>query len=130
MSTLQSLNTWLTFNKLSTHREASVYFLTYISTGLTLQYIAKKRVTSVLIKFDLSKDEIINLHQTTDNDVNNTQNNKRKPDGQLKKQQKVNNASYFLLLSCVRRESNSAIVPTKSLPSPIKSSVIPVTPPC
>ena len=116
MSTLQSLNTWLTFNKFSTHREASVYFLTYISTDLTLQYIAKKRVTSVLIKVDLSKDEIINLQQTTDNDVNNTQNNKRKPDGQLKKttesQQRIVSPAFELCTKRIKFSNRSNKVTT------------------
>ena len=84
MSTLQSLNTWLTFNKFSTHREVSIGFLKYISNGLTLQYIANKRVIPALMKVDISEENIIALQQTTENDVNNTQNNKRKPDGRLK----------------------------------------------
>ena len=56
----------------------------YISTSLTLQYIANKRVTPTLAKVDLTEEEIIALQQNTENDVNNTQNNRRKPDGQLK----------------------------------------------
>ena len=36
------------------------------------------------MKVDLSEEEIIALQQTTENDVNNTQTNKQKPDGQLK----------------------------------------------
>ena len=43
MLTLQSLNTWLNFNCFSTHREASIGFIKYISTGLTLHHIAKKK---------------------------------------------------------------------------------------
>ena len=83
MPTLQSLNTWLTFNKFSTHRVANIGFLKYISTGLTPQYIANKRVTPTLAKVDLTEEEIIALQQNTENDVNNTQNNKHKSDGQL-----------------------------------------------
>ena len=84
MSTLQSPNTWLTFNKVSTHREASIGFLKYVSTGLTLQYIAKQRVTSALMKIELSDEDTIALQQTSEDTVTNNQNNKRKPDGQLK----------------------------------------------
>ena len=61
MSTLQSLNTWLTFNNFSTHREASIGFLKFVSTGLTLQYIAKQRVISALTKVELSDEDIIAL---------------------------------------------------------------------
>ena len=42
MLNLQSPNTWLTFNRFSTNREASIGFLKYISTGPTLQYITQK----------------------------------------------------------------------------------------
>ena len=41
MSTLQSLNTWLNLNRFSTHREASIGFIKYVSTGFTLHHIAK-----------------------------------------------------------------------------------------
>ena len=41
MSTLKSLNTWLNLNRFSTHREASIGFIKYVSTGLTLYHIAK-----------------------------------------------------------------------------------------
>ena len=55
LSTLQSLNTWLNINRFSTHREASIGFIKYISTGLTLQHIAKKRVSAALMNVDLTK---------------------------------------------------------------------------
>ena len=84
MSTLQSLNTWLTFNKFSTHHDASIGFLKYTSTDLTLQYINKKRVTSARMKVDFFDEDIIALQQTTENEMTNTQTNKRKPDGHLK----------------------------------------------
>ena len=84
MSTLQSLNTWLIFNKFSTYREASIGFLKYISTGVTLHYIAKMKVTSALMKVDLSDEDIIALKQTTDNEVTKIQKNKRNPDRKLK----------------------------------------------
>ena len=71
MSTLQSLNTWLHFNSLSTHRETSIGFIKYISTGLTFQYIAKKRVTTALMNVDHTEEGIIALQNTTENDVIN-----------------------------------------------------------
>ena len=73
MLTLQSLNTWLTFNRFSTHREASIDFLKYISTCLTFQYIAKKRLTSVLMNVDLTDEGSIALKQTIENDVKTLQ---------------------------------------------------------
>ena len=76
MSTLQSLNTWLTFNKIYTHREASIGFLK--NTLVPVKHyniLQKKRVTIALMKVDLSEEEIIALQQTTENDVNNTQTN-------------------------------------------------------
>ena len=42
MSTLQSLNTSLNLNRFSTHREASIGFIKYVSTGLILHHIPKK----------------------------------------------------------------------------------------
>ena len=53
MSILQLFNTWLNLNRFSTHREASISFIKYIITGLTLQHIAKKRVTTALMNVDL-----------------------------------------------------------------------------
>ena len=47
MSTLQSLHTWVTINKFTTHRVASIGFLKYVSTGLTLHSTAKQRVINV-----------------------------------------------------------------------------------
>ena len=73
MLTLQSLNTWLTFNRFSTHREASIDFLKYISTCLTFQYIAKKRLTFVLMNVDLTDEGSIALKQTIENDVKTLQ---------------------------------------------------------
>ena len=53
MSTLQSLSTWLNLNHFSTHREASIGFIKYVTTGLTLHHIAKKRVSTALMNIDL-----------------------------------------------------------------------------
>ena len=61
MSTLQSLSTGLTFNNFSTHREASIGFLKHVNTRLTLQYIAKKWVTSALMNVDFTDEHIIAL---------------------------------------------------------------------
>ena len=41
MSTLQFLRTWVTFNKFSTHRVASIAFLKYVSIYLTLHSTEK-----------------------------------------------------------------------------------------
>ena len=71
MLTLQSLNTWLHFNSVSTRREASIGFLKYISIGLTFQCIAKKRVTTALMNVDHTEEGIIALQNTTENDVIN-----------------------------------------------------------
>ena len=84
MSTLQSLNTWLSFNIFSTHHEVSIGFLKYISTGLTLQYITKKRVLSALMNVDLTKEHSIAFQKTIGDDMIHNHNNKHKPDGQLK----------------------------------------------
>ena len=61
MSILQSLNTWLNVNRFSTHREASIAFIKYISTGLTLQHIVKKRVSTALMNVDLPPKTSVNF---------------------------------------------------------------------
>ena len=55
ISTLQSLRTWANFNKFSTHCVASIAFLKYISTGLTLHSIEKQRVINALMNVDLNE---------------------------------------------------------------------------
>ena len=84
MSTVQSLNTLLNLNRLSTHREASISFIKYIGTGLILQPIAKKRVTTALMNVDISPENISALQKTTEKDTIHNNKNKRKPDRQLK----------------------------------------------
>ena len=69
MPTLQFLGTRLTLNKFSTHREASIGFLKYVSTGLTLQYVTKKRITSALMNVDITVEDIITPQQTTENNI-------------------------------------------------------------
>ena len=98
MSTLQSLNTWLNLNHFYTHREASIGFIKYISTGLALHHIAKKRVSTALTNIDLSPEDSITLQETTKGDAIHDHNNKRKPDGQLKEAEK--NKKYNL--PCIR----------------------------
>ena len=72
MSTLQFLNTWLNLNRFSTHREVSICFIKYFSTGLTLHDIAKKRVSTALMNVDISPKDIIALQDTTDeNSIHN-----------------------------------------------------------
>ena len=61
MSILQSLNTWLNLNRFSTHRKASIGFIKYVNTGLTLHHIAKKRVFTALMNVNLSRENIIAL---------------------------------------------------------------------
>ena len=92
MSTLQSLSTWLNLNHFSTHREASIGFIKYVSTGLTLRHIAKKRVSTVLMNVDLSHQDIIALQEITEGDATN---NKHNPDGQLKEPEKNKNSVIF-----------------------------------
>ena len=80
------------------------------------------------MKIDLSEVDIITLQQITKNDVINIQNNKRKPDGKLKDATETQKRIVFPALTCLRRESDSAIVPIELPSSPMKSSVIPLTP--
>ena len=95
MSTLQSLNTWLNLNCFSTHCEVSIGFIKYVSTGLTLHHIAKKRVSTALMNVDLSHEDIIALQKTTEGDATHNHKNKRKPDRQLKEPEKNKNSVIF-----------------------------------
>ena len=69
-----------------------------------------------LMKVDISEENIIALQQTTDNDVNNTQNNKRKPDGRLKNvtenQQRIVFAAFDLSTKRIRFGNSSNRVTT------------------
>ena len=84
MSTLQSLRTRVTFNKFSTHRVASIGFLKYVSTGLTLHSTTKRRVTNALMNVDLNESDISALHACIPDIIDLTTNNKRNPDGNRK----------------------------------------------
>ena len=95
MSTLQSLNTWLNLNCFSTHCEVSIGFIKYVSTGLTLHHIAKKRVSTALMNVDLSHEDIIALQKTTEGDATHNHKNKRKPDRQLKETDKNKKSISF-----------------------------------
>ena len=81
------------------------------------------------MKIDLSEVDIITLQQITKNDVINIQNNKRKPDGKLKDATETQKRIVFPALTCLRRKSDSAMVPIELPSSPMKSSVILLTPP-
>ena len=95
MSTLQSLNTWLNLISFTTHHEASIDFIKYVSTGLTLHHIAKKRVSTALMNVDLSPEDIIVLKEATEGNAIHNHNNKRKPDEQLKVPEKNKNSIIF-----------------------------------
>ena len=72
-------------NRFSTHREANIRFIKYTSTGITLQYISKRRVYSALMNVDPINEDIILLQHITEDDVLDNNNNKRRPNVQLKK---------------------------------------------
>ena len=89
MSTFQSFRTWVNFNKFSTHRVASIGFLKYVSTGLTLYSTAKQRVINALLYVDLNETGIITFQEcilvtkkTSSNNKRNTDGNKKYPDTQ------------------------------------------------
>ena len=84
MSTLQSLRTWVIFNKFDTHRVASIGFLKYVSTGLTLHSTAKQRVINALMQVKLNELDILTLHECMPVISDSTLNNKRLPDGNRK----------------------------------------------
>ena len=99
MSTLQSPNTWLNLNRFSTHHEASIDFIKYVSTGLTLHHIAKNRVSTALTNVDPSPEDIIVLKEATEGNAIHNYNNKRKPDEQLKVPEKKQKRYHF---PCIR----------------------------
>ena len=80
MSTLQSLRTWVTFSKFDTHRVASIGFLKYASTGLTLHSTAKQSVINALMKVKLNGENISALKECISIISDYTSNNKRLPD--------------------------------------------------
>ena len=84
MSTLQSLQTWTTFKKFDNHRVASIGFLKYISTGLTLHYTAKKRVINALVQVNLNESDILAVQECIPVISDSTSNNKRLLDGNRK----------------------------------------------
>ena len=81
MSTLQSLRTWVTVNKFDTHRVASIGFLKYVSTGLTLHSTTKQRVINALMIVNLNGPDILALQECIPIITDSTSNNKRNPDG-------------------------------------------------
>ena len=95
MSILYSLRTWVTFNKFSTHRVASIDFLKYVSTGLALHSTAKKRATNALLNVDLNKSDISALHVRIPDTTYLTTNNKRNPDGNRKEPDTQDNTIVF-----------------------------------
>ena len=94
MSTLQSLNTWLNLNRFSTHRKASIGFIKYVSTRLTLYHIAKKRVDTALMKVELSPEDITTLQETSAETSIHNHNNKCNPDGQPKEAEHSNSIIF------------------------------------
>ena len=92
MYTLQSLRTWVNFNKFSTHRVASIGFLKYISTGLTLHSTAKQRVINALVNVKLNEKDITALKECVFIYTNLNSNNKRNPDGNRKDPAENSNA--------------------------------------
>ena len=88
------MNTWLKLNRFSTHREASIEFIKYVSTGLTLRHIAKKRVATALMKVELSPEDITTLQETTAETAIHNHNNKRNPDGQPKEVEHNNSITF------------------------------------
>ena len=84
MFTLQSLRTWVTFNKFDTHRVASITFLKYVSTGLTLHSTAKRRVINALMRVKRNDEDISALKECIPIISDNASNNKRLPDGNRK----------------------------------------------
>ena len=95
MSRLQSLRTWVTFNKFDTHRVASIGFLKYVSTGLTLHSIAKQRVINALMKVNLNEAGILALQEYIHIITYSTTNKTRNPDGNRKDPNTQDNAIVF-----------------------------------
>ena len=95
MSTLQPLRTWTNFNKLSTHRVASIGFLKYVSICLTLHSTGKKRVTNALMNVDLNENNITTLKECVSTNANPNQANKRSPDDNRKDPTKNSNTIVF-----------------------------------
>ena len=60
---------WLTQDKCSTHREASIGYIKYISIAFTLQQVVKARVVNALINLGLTKEEIFALSTIPNDDM-------------------------------------------------------------
>ena len=105
MSRLQSLRTWVTFNKFDTHRVASIGFLKYVSTGLTLHSTAKQRVINALMKVNLNEAGILALQEYIHIITYSTTNKTRNPDGNRKDPNTQDNAivvpAFDLSTKCV-----------------------------
>ena len=84
MLALQSLRTWTTFNKFSTHRVTNISFLKYIITGLTLHSTAKQPVINALTNFDLTENNGIALKKCVSNSTILNSTNKRNPEDNRK----------------------------------------------
>ena len=78
MSTLHSRN------KFSTHRVASIGFLKYISTGLTLHPTVKQRDINTLVNVDLNEKDITILKEYVSINTDSNSNKKQHPDGNIK----------------------------------------------
>ena len=84
MSTLQSLRTSINFNKFDTYRVASIGFLKYVSTGLTLHSTVKQRVVNILMQVNLNEEDISALQAYIPIISDSTSNNKRLLNGNRK----------------------------------------------
>ena len=93
--TLQSLHTWMNFNKFSTHRVSSIAFLKYVSIFLTLHSTAKQRVTKTLMNVDLKDNDINSLKGCIFTNANPNPTNKRNPDGNRKDLTENSNTIVF-----------------------------------
>ena len=95
MSTLQSLRTWVTFNEFDTHRVASIGFLKYVSTGLTLHSTTKQRDVNELIKVNLNIIDILALQEFIPVITYSSTNNKCIPGGNRKDTNTQDNTIVF-----------------------------------
>ena len=126
MSTLQSLRTWVTFNKFVAHRVASIGFLKYISTSFTLHSTAKQRVINALMKVKLNDEDISALQECNSIISDNASNNKRLPDGNRKEPTTPDKPSYSLLLIFPPNVWDLVMEIQELLQLPIKLDVTPL----
>ena len=54
---LRHNNMWLNWNKLSTHREASIGFIKYVNTSITLQTLISSRIELALRSIPLTEED-------------------------------------------------------------------------